>query len=124
MGASQMVIIGNAEKRTLRAVTVREITPADVRAWLVKIGDGIDRDPAMAMVWPDFGLDDIAIMCDASVEDLAAYPPSELDTLVVTAKKLNPHFFRPRAKLAEIAREIEAKMLELLQTPSTATASG
>ncbi len=127
MAAKRTVIIGapadGVRQATLRDVTVRELTVQEVRDWLVEYEAGqsgqLHIDPVRAMVWPDFGLEDLARMCDATATELDAFAPSELETLVVACKELNPHFFRPRAALAQVARAIQA---EAARRASTATA--
>lgn len=96
------------------SVTVREITVAEVRAWLVA---DPAPDPVRAYAFQDFSLDDVARMTDASPEALEAYAPSDLGPLVQAAQDLNPHFFRPRAALAQVTR---ALLAESWPTPSTA----
>ena len=119
MAATRTVIIGAGE--SLRDVVVREITVGEVRDWLIDVESGNGQaDLVTGTVWPDFGLDDLARMCNASVADLEAYIPSERETLVVACKELNPHFFRPRAAVAKVARAMQA---ELQRTQSTAAAA-
>ena len=128
MAAKRTVIIGapadGDRPTTLRDVTVRELAVQEVRDWLVEYeasqAGQLHTDPILAMVWPDFGLEDLARMCDAPAAALAAYPPSELETLVVACKEINPHFFRPRAAVAQVARAIQA---EAARMQSTATAA-
>lgn len=96
------------------SVTVRELTVREVRDWLVA---DPAPDPLRAYVFEDFSLDDLARMSDVAPEALESYAPSELAPLVQAAQSLNPHFFRPRAALAQVTR---ALLAESWPTPSTA----
>ena len=97
-----------------QVVTVRELTVREVRDWLVA---DPAPDPLRAYVFEDFSLDDLARMSDVAPEALESYAPSELAPLVQAAQSLNPHFFRPRADLAQVTRALIA---EAWPAPSTA----
>lgn len=80
-------------------VTVRELTFAEVRAWLVETSASEYRDPVQALAFVGLGLDELARMCDASADALEKFTASELAPLVETAKALNAPFFRVRSLL-------------------------
>jgi len=86
-----------------RAVTVSELSVRDIRDWLVEAESGAAVDPLHALAFAEYGLQDLARMCDASADDLEQYPPSELEPLVEACKRINPHFFRVRALLSGTA---------------------
>lgn len=114
MPATRPVLVGEL------AVNVRELTVAEVRAWMVECEAGATTDPLHALAFEDCGLDDIARMCDVSVAVLENYTLSELADLVTTCKALNPHFFRVRAALSGVARMMleEAKALRSTAAPA------
>lgn len=85
-------------------VTVRELTVAEVRAWVTESAASTFRDPVQAMVWDDLGLDELARMCDVGSSELEAFSPSELAPVLEAARSLNPAFFRLRAALQWAAR--------------------
>lgn len=85
-----------------RAVTVRELTVADVRELLIT--EPRQADPLHALAFDGFGLHDIACQCDATADDLEPFAPSDLQPLVDACRELNPHFFRVRAALSGVAR--------------------
>lgn len=105
-----------------RLVTVKELTVAEVRAWLVETEAGLHVDPLHALAFEDCGLADLVRMCDATAEELEAYAPSDLAPLVEACKGLNPHFFRVRAALSGAARVMLAEA-EALTSTATAAAS-
>ena len=86
------------------SVTVRELSVAEVRAWVTESAASTFRDPVQAMVWDDLGLDELARMCDVGAPALETFAPSELAPVMEAARALNPHFFRLRAGLEWAAR--------------------
>jgi hypothetical protein len=115
MRATTTVCIGEYGEQE---ITVKELTVSEVRQVLLTAPSA--ADPLHALVFDGFGLNDLALMCTASAEDLEALTPSELKPLVEACKDLNPHFFRTRAALAGVARMMLA---EAEQIASTAPAS-
>lgn len=87
-----------------RSVTVRELTVAEVRDWLVAVESGATFDVIQALSFDECGLDDIARMCDATAKELEVFAPSDLAPVMDACKALNPHFFRVRAALSGAAR--------------------
>lgn len=121
MRAHRSVIVGGPAADTMREVIVHELTVAEVRDWLVEYESGaLGTDAVHAMVWEDYGLDDLARMCDASAADLEAYTPRQLEPLVIVCKELNPHFFRPRAAVAAVARAMAAEAGRMISTEAAA----
>ena len=104
-----------------RSVTVRELTVREVRDWLVAQQLRTDHDLVRAWALDDCSLDDLAQMSDIGAADQEAYAPSELAELVAAAKKLNPHFFRGRAALMQVARQILQETRALLSTGTAAS---
>lgn len=115
MPARRSVIIGRGD--AMREVIVHELTVADVRDWLVEYESGqLGTDAVHALVWEDFGLDDLARMSNATAAELEAYTPTQLQPLVIVCKEINPHFFRPRAAVAAVARALEAEAGRMIST--------
>lgn len=86
-----------AARRTVefpsRTIIVRELTVAEVRAWIIDLETGIQPDHFLSMLDASFNLSDLPRMTDASAAQIEALRPSELDHLVRVAKALNPDFF-------------------------------
>lgn len=97
-------------------VTVRELTVAEVRAWLAEIEAGVVVDPLGSMVFDDCSLDDLARMSDATAANMEALTYGELLPLRDACKALNPHFFRVRAAVQKVARAIEAEAASMIST--------
>lgn len=101
-------------------VTVRELTVAEVRAWVVESQASSYRDPLHALALLSLpgetvGLDELARLCDATPDDLEQFTPGEIQPLLEAAKALNPLFFQLRTLLAQTAAT--------LSTPSTAASA-
>ena len=88
-------------------IRVRELTVAEVRAWLNEIAAQTWRDPILALALDDIGLDELARMLDRSVDDLERYAPSQIAEVVAVARRLNPHFFKLRDALIKASRAID-----------------
>ena len=122
MRAHRSVIIGGPDAADMREVIVRELTVAEVRDWLVEYETGqLGLDAVHALVWEDFGLDDLARMSNTIVAELEDYTPTELEPLVIVCKELNPHFFRPRAAVAAVARAMAAEAGRMISTGAAAS---
>lgn len=120
MPATRIVKLGE------RSVTVRELTVAEVRDWMVEAETGAGQDPLHALVLEDCGLGDLARMSDLFAFELEAYAPSDLAELIAACKALNPHFFRMRAALSNVARVMlqEAEALALSATAADSSLTG
>lgn len=120
MPASRTIKLGE------RSVTVRELTVAEVRDWMVEAETGAGQDPLHALVLEDCGLGDLARMSDLFAFELEAYAPSDLAELIAACKALNPHFFRMRAALSNVARVMlqEAEALALSATAADSSLTG
>jgi len=88
-------------------VSVHELSVAEVRAWLMEIEAGAHFDPFHAMLSHSFHLPDLARMSDASLAQLEAFTPSDLEPLISAARSLNPDFFRRDANGGETCRSDE-----------------
>ena len=89
---------------------VREITVTEMRDWWNRITmPGHTCDVVSEFAVPGISLNDLAALCDCTVDDFNGLTYRELDAILTAAKELNPHMFRARdllnescAKLAEI----------------------
>lgn len=113
MRATRSVTLGD------RAVTVKELTVGEVRAWVVEVETGATVDPLHALALDACSLADLARMSDIAAGELERYTPSELAPLVTACRELNPHFFRVRAALVATAR----KMMDAAETSTTPAAA-
>lgn len=84
-------------------VTVKELTVAEVRAWLVDLTapKGSSVDVVSALLFEESDLTDILRMTDLPAEQLDALPPSELEKILAVCQQLNSHFFSLRRRLYE-----------------------
>ena len=93
MAATRIVELPGAK------VTVRELTVAEVRAWVVEMEAGMPVDALGSLVFDDCALADLARMSDADPAQLESLTYAELLPLRDACKALNPHFFRVRAAI-------------------------
>jgi len=113
MAASDFVQLGDLR------VTIRELSVKEVREWAVKAEAGAVVDPIRRMVFDDCSLDDLAMMSDASAEQMEPYGPSLLNEIRLKAKAINPHFFRVREALIGVSRILNAEAESLASMPSS-----
>lgn len=90
-------------------VTVKELTVADVRAWLRSLTDLNGFDAVDAALFQDEGcsIDDLLRMTDIDRAELDQLPPADVVKIIDKCKKVNPHFFRFRAAMVEIGGKEE-----------------
>lgn len=87
-------------------VTVRELTVAEIRAWVNESAAAEWRDPVHATAFEDVGLDEIARMVDVPIATLERFTPSELAPVVEAAKGLNAGFFRLQSAVQWATRRL------------------
>jgi len=85
-------------------VSVHELSVAEVRAWVMEIESGAHFDAFHAMLSDSFYLPDLARISDASLAQLEAFTPSELEPLISAARSLNSDLFRRDANGGETCR--------------------
>lgn len=89
-----------------RAVTIQELSVAEVRAWLMQSAEGMaSADPVGALLLPDITLTDIARMTDLIPADMERMAPSDLDAVAGHCKRVNSFFFSLRS-LVEVVPSI------------------
>lgn len=99
-----------------QSVTVKELTVTDVRNWVAEQEAGAMVDPLRSMVFDDCSLDDLARMASLEAQAMESMTYADLDTLRSACKALNPHFFRVRAALLRVARQLEAEVASMTST--------
>lgn len=94
-------------------IQCRELTVTEIRDWL-KCMDTQAQAPDLVAdsLLPQFTLDDLERMTDATPETLAGMTPSELRQLGDDCKAVNTDFFDLRARIEEGGRRLLAKLSE------------
>lgn len=96
------------------AVTVRELTVGELRAWLADAEGQLLKDadgtPDIVALWllDECTLGDLMRMSSATREQLDDMADSELRALVAACKELNPGFFALRGRLMAIGERAMA----------------
>ena len=85
------------------SVTLRELTVGEVRGMLLSRPE---QDTVDYLLFDDITLGELMQMTDLSKETIDNLTQSELDTVRVKAKELNPHFF---AMMNRIKQAIKAQ---------------
>lgn len=91
-----------------RRITVKELTLAEIRAWLADAEHGHDPDVVGDLLFDDCRVSELEKFSDADPAALEAMTQSELGELVAATRELNPHFFALRARLHSLARRLDA----------------
>lgn len=87
-----------------REVTVRELTVAEIRAWLKDLEGGPGEDLLDLALIEETRLSDLARMTDIAPADLEALTPRELRQVLVAAREVNADFFGLRDRLLRLGR--------------------
>lgn len=107
-------------------VTVRELTVAEVRAWLKDLAaldaDGeIDLADWLLFEGEGLRLADFQRMTDLAARDLDALTPSELEAVLACCREVNPRFFSVHGRVLAMGRQVLSRPSS---TPSNAPARG
>ncbi len=88
-----------------RAVTIRELTVADIRVWLKSLETvTAEFDLVGSELIDGTDLADLAIMTDLTAADLDASTPSELRQVFDACREVNADFFALRGRLEQIGQ--------------------
>lgn len=90
-----------------RTIVVREMTVAEIRAWIIDLETGIQPDEFLSLLNAGFSLADLPRLTDATAAQIEALRPSELERLVSIAKALNPDLFSSTAGHGERCRSAD-----------------
>lgn len=87
-----------------RKVLIKELTLAEIRAWLANSANPVDIDLVDTIYSADdLLITDIPQFCDLTVEDLVQLAPSEIDPVVQAIREVNARFFATwQRRLAEV----------------------
>jgi hypothetical protein len=98
-----------------RKVLVKELTLAELRAWLAELPARAGSDLVDDLFADqDLALADLPVFSDFPAEALGDYAPSELAPLVESIREVNAHFFATWRRRMEAARR-------LMETPPSAS---
>jgi hypothetical protein len=102
LAVTRTVVIGEGGEAPL-AVTVRELTVGEIRAWLADVQAASDAvDIVDVMLLRDVSLQDVQRMSSLTAEQVEALAPSQIRTVVAAARELNEDFFGLRAGLLSV----------------------
>lgn len=89
------------------AVTVRELTVADIRMWMA---DAQEASPDLVdnLLLKDVSLQDLTHLSSLTPEQMDGLTPSELQRVLDEAKELNSHFFDLLAGVQTLAKQMRS----------------
>ncbi|ACL71486.1 hypothetical protein Tgr7_0388 [Thioalkalivibrio sulfidiphilus HL-EbGr7] len=96
-----------------RTVTVKELTVAEIRAWLrgldqAEAGGGMQDLVDLALM-DDVSLSDIARMTSLRTAEIEELTPSEIGAVVAVCREVNPRFFGLQDRLRMVARRVAGR---------------
>lgn len=116
LAVTRTVVIGEGSESPL-AVTVHELTVAEIRTWLKEIGGGsAGVDAVDVLLLKDVSLQDLMRLSSLTQEQIDGLTPSQLRQVLDAARDINADFFGLRAGLVVMS----ATLPESLSAPSAA----
>lgn len=110
MAFSKPIYVGDKE------VTVRELSVREIREWMKAAEtDSSSMLDLGDVLFEDVRIADLAVMSDASAEDLEAMSPSDLRAIADTCREVNEHFFAMSDRINPVLSEA----LEKIQSASS-----
>ena len=105
LAVTRTVVIGEGGDAPL-AVTVRELTVAEIRAWLADVQQAQGADLVDVLLLKDVALQDITRMSSLSMDQINTLTPSQLRAVLDAAREINADFFALRGGIVEIGNQI------------------
>ena len=87
-----------------KPVVVREMTVAEIRAWLGGKTGG--EDVVDSFLFDELSLPDLCQMSTLGMADIDQLAPSEISQVIAEAKKVNEDFFEMRQRLVKIGQQV------------------
>lgn len=98
-----------------RTVTVRELTVAEIRAWLRGLdqaeASGCMQDLVDLALMDDVSLSDIGRMTNLKAHEIEEFTPSEIEAVVAVCREVNPRFFGLQDRLRMVARRVAGRAI-------------
>ena len=111
--------ITNTLKFGEKIITVKELTLAEIRAWLSEREQNAGVDIVGSLLLEDCPVTDLLHFCDATQELLDEMTQSEIRELLTTVKRLNPDFFAMRLRLLGLAARLTSGNSNKASAPSS-----
>ena len=105
LAVTRTVVIGEGGDAPL-AVTVRELTVAEIRAWLADVQQAQGADLVDVLLLKDTTLQDLMRMSSLSMDQINQLTPSQLRAVLDTAREINADFFVLRGGIVEIGTQM------------------
>ncbi|MBN9696865.1 MAG: hypothetical protein J0L85_13815 [Zoogloea sp.] len=109
LAVARSLILGEGSDAPL-AVTVRELTVGEIRAWLKDVQSQSDAvDVVDVMLLRDVSLQDVMRLTSLTATQVESLGPSRLREVVAVAREINEDFFALRAGLLTVAAAIPSE---------------
>lgn len=110
LAVTRSIILGEGGDAPL-AVTVRELTVGEIRAWLKEVqSQSPEIDVVDVMLLRDVSLQDVARLTSLTHAQIETVGPSKLKEVVAVAREINDAFFDLRARLLTVAAVIPSEI--------------
>lgn len=90
------------------AVTVRELTVAEIRAWMADAKVPAQPDLVDNLLLPGAALPDLTHLSSLTAEQIDLLTPSELERVLAEAKEMNSHFFGLLAAVTTLSSQMQS----------------
>lgn len=114
LAVTRTVVIGEGGEAPL-AVTVRELTVGEIRAWLAGLA-GLQLDLVDALLLGDITPQDLARLSSLTLAQVETLTPSQLRLVLDAAREVNADFFALLGKIVSLGQT----QLPFLSEPSPA----
>ena len=103
---NRIVVLGEGSDAPL-AVTVRELTVAEIRAWIAESQEA-SPDLVNNLLLRDVALEDLTHLSSLTAEQIDQLAPSQLQEVLDVAREVNTHFFVLLAAVGTLARQMQS----------------
>lgn len=92
------------------AVTVRELSVAEIRAWMAQSQEAAQALPDLVdnLLLPGVALPDLTHLSSLTAAQIETLTPSELDQVLTAAREINRHFFGLLAAVQTLASQMQS----------------
>lgn len=106
LAVTRTIVLGEGGEAPL-AVTVRELTVAEIRTWMA---DAQEASPDLVsnLLLRGVSLADLAHLSSLTPAQIDSLAPSQLQAVLDVAKEVNTHFFALLAAVGTLARQMQS----------------
>lgn len=106
LAVTRTIVLGEGGEAPL-AVTVRELTVAEIRTWMAGAQEA-SPDLVNNLLLRDVSLEDLPHLSSLTPAQIDGRTPSELQRVLDAAREVNTHFFALLAAVGTLARQMQS----------------